>query len=95
MCEQTSLFFSFVYDDVVLFHIDPLKKQMSCLSLFSMKTLLCLNMQNFGLYYLIENKYEFVYDLRLYSILIDDELSHWGKSRLENTLEIRWKMISY
>jgi len=63
MYEQTCLFFSLVYDDLVLRHNDLLTIQTLCLSLFSTKTMHCLNIQNFDLYYLIENEYELVYYL--------------------------------
>ena len=60
MCKQTSLFFSFVYDSLVLSHSDVLMKQMECLSLFRPKTLFVLYKRNFDLYHLIANIHNFV-----------------------------------
>jgi len=63
MYEQTSIFFSFVYDDVVLSQSDLLMKQISYLSLFSTMILLRSYKPNFGLYYLIGNRRELFYYL--------------------------------
>ena len=82
MYEQTSIFFSFVYDDFVLSQSDLLMKQISYLSLFSTMILLLSYKSNFGLYYLIRNTYENVCCLSLNLFLTYDEQSHWEKSRV-------------